>query len=70
MRRVSQLLMMVVMMVPVLLDVGVTVTGKMGRIALNAVGLSCAVAMACAGGLLVVVVVVMSLAVQLVQSFS
>lgn len=66
-RRVSQLL--TVMMVPVLLDVGVSVTGKMGWIALEAVGLGCAVAMvACAGGLLVIVVMVMSLAVQVVHS--
>jgi hypothetical protein len=35
MRRVSQLLMVMVMMVPVLLDVAVTVTGKMGWIALK-----------------------------------
>jgi hypothetical protein len=61
---VGQLLMVMVMMV--VPGVIVTGTGKMGCIALKAVA---AVAMvACAGGLLVVVVMVMGWAVQVVHS--
>lgn len=56
--------MVMVVMESVLLDVAVTVTGKMGRIALIGVGLSCAVAVACASGLLVMVVIVHSLALR------
>lgn len=61
MRKVRQLLMVMVMMVSVLLDVGVTVAGKIARTAFRGVEMSLAVAMACAGGLLMIVVLVHSL---------